>query len=63
MPNLRELRSANAPKVSLTVWRPWSELGVNTLSLRLQVLTPPSDHGLKRVNETEGALEDVHPRW
>ena len=26
-------------------------------------LTPPSDHGLKTVKESEGALADVHPRW
>ena len=27
-----------------------------------RVLTPPSYHGLQTVNETEGVLEDVHPR-
>ena len=38
--------SANAPSVSLTVFRLWTS----------------SNHGLQTVNETLGALADVNPR-
>ena len=53
MPHHRGERSANAPKVSLTIFRPWSEGG----------LTPPSDHGPQTVKGTLGALADVNRLW
>ena len=51
----KRLTSANAPEVSLTVW------SVYTRSQRLRMLTPPFDHDLKTVKETEGVLAERSP--
>ena len=52
---------ANPPSVSLPVFRPWSGGDVKAPSLRLQVLTPPSYHGLQTVKELQEHKQTLTP--